>query len=271
VNPRLPDRGRYGDKLKASSPKTCRVIQLIQPKRQLNTSVEPGMLAIILVSLRSSTESTQPPSTIFSHQPNSPQIVPSYFLPTPRASQIPLSPVLPTPALIDKSPFVKLQPHLHNSSLLLTNIEKLNTLNLHFQDRKWPDFFNSFVAIGSSCKVTRSSNSQLDSNETNHTITTLVETNSPPHVENTCPTETSTSYHLSSLKPPRSSSHTLPKKHFHPYPKSFSSKKIKLDNCSPSLGNDDLDNQNVALLSSSPSDELSTARVAGYNLPPPSQ
>ena len=111
VDPRPPDHGRYDDKLKASSPNTCHIVHLIQPKRQLAPSVGPGALATISVSIRpgfESTQSTLPGQSFLScmSQPNLSRSFPSSL--SSYTNHISLSPSPPNSAFIGKSPFVTL-------------------------------------------------------------------------------------------------------------------------------------------------------------------
>jgi hypothetical protein len=62
-----------------------------------------------------------------------------------------LSPTSTVYALIEKSSFVNLKPQHSSPSLLLTSIEKLNSLNLHFPQPTWPPFVSTAsLGLGSS-------------------------------------------------------------------------------------------------------------------------
>jgi hypothetical protein len=139
VNPKPPDHGKYGEMLKAKSPKISRVVQIIQPRSRLAEG-----LAMVVNSPRRDPESTQctrpsPPHKLFPLQPCT-----SGLTSTQQSiSPIPSSPSSTVAALIKKSSFVNFNPPLPAPSLLLTSIEKLNSLNLHFSQPTWPSFVSA--------------------------------------------------------------------------------------------------------------------------------
>jgi hypothetical protein len=115
VDPRPPDHGRYGDKLKTSSPKTSRVVQIIHPRSRV-----PDALVMVPTSNRLVTESTQythpsHPYQLNSFQPSSSRFVPRFQGTNP----IPLSPTFTTSALIEKVSFVNFYPQ-HTTPLFIT-------------------------------------------------------------------------------------------------------------------------------------------------------
>ncbi|KAE8009272.1 hypothetical protein FH972_005720 [Carpinus fangiana] len=162
VDPRPFDHGRYDNKLKASSLNTSRILHQIQPRRQLAPLVGPGALATISVSIRPSSESTQStlPGQSFrscTSQPNSSRSFPSSLSSCTNHISLSLGP--PNSAFIGKSPLVMLQPHPHNAFLILTNIEKLSSLKIHFPDNTWPPFPKCYSSSGLSLVPTEFSNS----------------------------------------------------------------------------------------------------------------
>ncbi|XP_059440565.1 uncharacterized protein LOC132173020 [Corylus avellana] len=231
VEPRPPDHGRYGDKLKASSPKTSRVVQIFQPRNQVSDA-----LAIVQASNRLVTESTH---LFNSTQPCSSSFASSFLGTKPTT----LSPINSASALMEKASFVKIQPQHSTSSLLRTSIEKLNSLDLHFPHNTWPSFVSSTLGLGPSSSSMDSSNSKLESEGISSISTFLPHTSS---LHSTCvvvPTNsTSTTLPNSSsglstflyqpspnLKPPRHTNNSSSKKRFHPYSNFLPVKKPRPD------------------------------------------
>jgi hypothetical protein len=139
VDPRPPDHGRYGEMLKAKSPKTSRVVQIIQSKSRLSDG-----LAMVTAFSRGAPESTQGTRPSSPHQLFSLQSCTSGLVSTQQCiSPIHLSPTSTVSALIEKSSFVNFKPQHTSPSLLLTNIKKLNSLNLHFPQPTWPSFVSA--------------------------------------------------------------------------------------------------------------------------------
>jgi hypothetical protein len=176
---------------------------------------------------------------------------------------------------------VKNQQNPINSSLLLTNIEKLNALNLHFPKIAWPTFVNSSLEIGSSNTLLATPNFKLGSEELSY-ISTILPTNifliaiclltpenssssttSSPHFSTI---ETSTFSHL---KPPHSPNRPSSRKRFHPYPKSLPNKKPKTNVGQSSNFFEDENDQDEIVQSGS--NLCKTAKVKGFNLPPLAQ
>jgi hypothetical protein len=280
VEPRPPDHGRYGDKLKARSPKTSRVVQLIQSRSR--SSIDR---AIVPVHDRFFPELSSPPtanisqhfrqtqlSSSSSTQPSSSRYFPNF----PDNISVSLSHVPPDHALINSSPFV-------NKSLLHVIPSSLQTT--------WPIGVKS-LEFGSPNLLLADPNSQLVSGESSSTsnISPTTISRTPLLTNSTCsffPSKNSTlsmtssnlsttptaclsnlsisdTHSLSNLKP---SSYS--RKRFHPYPKPLPTKKPKLNIRLPSVLFDDGEDQNELLLSGS--DLCKKAGVEGFNLPPPAQ
>ncbi|XP_059454884.1 uncharacterized protein LOC132185076 [Corylus avellana] len=84
VDPKPPDHGRYGDKLKASPPNTNRVVQLIQPRRQMSVIEGSNELAIVPVPNQPSTESTHFSTPGHPHQTHQDHSTSSRSFPNPQ-------------------------------------------------------------------------------------------------------------------------------------------------------------------------------------------
>jgi hypothetical protein len=217
--------------------------QLIQPRSQISKE-----LAIVSVPNRSFSKSSPHPRVRNIHQSNSTQLSSSfstqpsssrYFPYFPSNSLIPLSPIITAPTIKEMTSIVKNQQNPINSSLLLTNIEKLNALNLHFPEITWLTFVNSSLEIGSSNTLLATPNFKLGSEELSY-ISTILPTNifliaiCPLTPENSSSSTTSSPHFstietstFSHLKPPHSPNRPSSRKRFHPYPKSLPNKKTK--------------------------------------------
>jgi hypothetical protein len=161
--------------------------------------------------------------------------------------------------LIEKSMSGKVQPHPHNTSLILTNIEKLSSLKIQFPNNTWSPFPSCYTSSGPPLVPTVFSNSHLDPNQSS--------SNSTKHVSSfsstsTCLVASPSIYHLSA-KPPHHFSCSQPRKRFHPYTNLAHSKKHKLNVTTPSSISE------VDEVSYSPQNVTLIAGVGGFNLPPP--
>ena len=155
VDPRPPANGKYGEMLKAKSPKTSRVVQIIQFKSRLSDG-----LAMVTTSSRGAPESTQGTRPSFPNKLSPLQLCTSGSVSTQQCiSPIHLSPTSIVSALIEKSSFVNFKPQHTSPSLLLNSIEKLNSLNLHFPQPTWLSFVSvASLGLGSSNPSLVSSN-----------------------------------------------------------------------------------------------------------------
>jgi hypothetical protein len=285
VEPRPPDHGRYGEMLKAKSPRISRVVQLIQPRAQSSNE-----LALISPPNSPHTGSQTLATSNLQYRSNSVQLSPSLStqpsssnnsLWLPRNHPITSSPVVSAPAVAEKSSFVNNSLNPINSSLLFANIEKLNDLTLHLPKITWPFKFNSPSNSGPLTPPLTAPNSLLgfevlSSQETSFpTITSLTSTCTqisclPPNSTRPYPlTPTAENLTSSHSRNHRSTNPSTSRKRFHPYPKSHPSKKPRTNDGAPSVSSEDILTQDDSVPKES--EECKTAGVEGFNLPPPAQ
>jgi hypothetical protein len=190
VDPRPPDHGRYGDMLKASSPKTSRVVQIIQLKSRFSEA-----FSMVSVSNRLGTESTlnsrpSQPHQFTLLQPSTSWHISKYHSTSP----ILLSPTSSVSELMVKALFVNLQPQHTTPPLLLTSIEKFNSLNLHFPQPTWPALVSTTtLELGSNSSYLVSSKTKLVAEETSSSFPSSVVTSAAQVTCGTSPTCVATS------------------------------------------------------------------------------
>ncbi|GLT59031.1 hypothetical protein SLA2020_318770 [Shorea laevis] len=280
VTPKPIDHGRYGALLKASSPFTNRIVQLISPKSSppSNNVVRPHLPP-------SPPESTHPSSInstqhSFPPKPNSTQpclTIPEISLHPILTNSVSLCRDIPSAAFIGKSSIVNFQLTPHNSPLMFTQTENQNSLPALPLDTTPLSESISSNPMGPTCTSNKLPTASLDPKVSNHPVT------KPPSQHTSFPNLTfdhtchpSKAPDYPSLVPFSASPPKPPippklvaqsKKRFHPYSKD-PTPKSSLDNHPPKKLKQD---GSPPLCPSGDEDSLNStqARAADSALPPP--